>query len=125
MPRDSGVIRKRTYTDRRFYPQRAKEWIPQGLLVSLLVSVTCSFTCVDTAHICCHAVRAVYVCENAAGFCPTLTVTLAARCVPFVALCSSCCFMTLSILALIQRRLPCGRPFVGLMCPLCFTNNDL
>ena len=49
MPRDSGVFRfqKRTYTDRRFYPQREREWIPQGLLVSVI----CSFTCVDTAHI--------------------------------------------------------------------------
>ena len=56
MTRDGGVIifQRRRYTDRCFSPQRAREWIPRGLLVSTI----CSFTYI----ICCHAVRAVYVC---------------------------------------------------------------
>ena len=37
MPCDSGVIhfQRRAHTDHRFSPPRAREWIPQGLLVSV------------------------------------------------------------------------------------------
>ena len=54
MTRDCGVIRfqKGRYNTDRCFSKRMDSSMSFGEY----------YTCVDTAHICCHAVRAVYVC---------------------------------------------------------------
>ena len=77
---DSGVIhfQRRAHTDHRFSPQRAREWIPQGLLVSVpqrtyaatpLARVTCVHAVAPApSTLCCLLLlarcRAEILCES-------------------------------------------------------------
>ena len=58
MTRDGGVVFKSERYGSLFFPAESKRMDSSRSFGEYYMQ----FSCVDTAHICCHAVRAVYVC---------------------------------------------------------------